>query len=168
MRYSLLMTATSLVSLGIAAITVSPVRALTCPDGFDAGSISANQIERSNPCGDHQSGTPDSDRAEAEAADPSQGANLDADCKLEAGENLNSDNCGIVGYIVTITNILSAAVGIVIVIMIAVGGMQYSMARDDPQAVTAAKGRIQNAILALIIYLFGFALLQYIVPGGLF
>jgi cytochrome bd-type quinol oxidase subunit 2 len=75
-------------------------------------------------------------------------------------------NCGIVAYLVTFINVLSAIVGVVIVIMITIGGIQYSAARDNPQAAAAAKGKITNAILALILYLFTFAFLQWIVPGG--
>lgn len=91
---------------------------------------------------------------------------LDADCKVE-GE-LNKTNCGIVAYIVNFTRLLTAVVGIVVVIMIAVGGIQYTTARDDPQQVSAAKTRIRNAILALVFYLFSFAFLQWLVPGGIF
>jgi predicted small integral membrane protein len=90
---------------------------------------------------------------------------LDADCKET---ELDKENCGIVGYIVTFTNALAILVGIVIVIMIAVGGIQYTTARDDPQQVSAAKNRIRNAILALVFYLFTFAFLQWLVPGGVF
>jgi len=104
-------------------------------------------------------------------ASPTQGSKLDADCNKDTngnGTSLDKKDCGIVGYVITFTNLLSAMVGIIIVIMISVGGVQYTMARDDPQAVAAAKTRIQNAILALVFYLFAFALLQWLVPGGVF
>lgn len=81
--------------------------------------------------------------------------------------NLSSDNCVIVDYLVTFTRVLSGIVGIVIVIMIAVGGIQYSAARDNPQAVVAARGRIINALVALVLYLFSFAILQWLIPGGI-
>lgn len=106
-------------------------------------------------------------RISSSSADPSRGANLEADCQVGQGQALTKDNCGIIGYIITFINILSGLVGVVIVIMIAVGGIQYTTARDDPQAVAAAKVRIRNAILALVFYLFGFAFLQWLVPGGL-
>lgn len=95
-------------------------------------------------------------------------ANLQADCKTKDGEALDKSNCGIVGYIVGFTKLLSALVGIVIVIMIAVGGVQYTTARDDPNAVSAAKTRIRNAILSLVFYIFSVAFLNYLIPGGLF
>lgn len=96
---------------------------------------------------------------------PSTANNLQADC---SDPNPDQSNCGIVGYLVTFINVLSALVGIIIVIMIAIGGIQYSTARDNPQGTAAAKGRILNAILALIFYLFAFSILQWLVPGGIF
>lgn len=84
------------------------------------------------------------------------------------GAPLTKDNCTIVKYIITFINALSAIVGIVVVIMIVVGGIQYSASRDNPQATAAAKGRIVNAVIALVFFLFAFAFLQWIVPGGAF
>ncbi len=77
-------------------------------------------------------------------------------------------NCGIIRYLTDFVNILTALVGIVVVIMIVVGGIQYSAARDNPQAVQAARTKIINAMLALAAYIFTSAFLQWIVPGGLF
>lgn len=93
---------------------------------------------------------------------------LEADCKPADGAALTKDNCKIVDRLIQIINILSAFVGIIIVIMIVVGGIQYSASRDNPQATAAAKGRVFNAILALVLYLFLYAFLQWIVPGGVF
>lgn len=92
---------------------------------------------------------------------------FEADCKDENG-NLNSSNCGIIRWIQLIINALSGVVGVTIVIMIIVGGIQYSAAGDDPQKVTAAKSKITNALLALFLFIFMFALLQWLVPGGIF
>lgn len=77
-----------------------------------------------------------------------------------------NDDCLILKYLLGAINVLSALVGIVIVIMIAVGGLQYSASRDNPQATQAAKEKIRNAILALLAYMFMYAFLQYIIPGG--
>lgn len=77
------------------------------------------------------------------------------------------DNCQIVKYLVIFINVLTAIAGLVVVLMIIVGGIQYSAARDNPQAVQAAKGKITNALLGLIAYIFTSAFLQWIVPGGI-
>lgn len=94
--------------------------------------------------------------------------NLTADCDPENGEQLNSSNCAIYGYLLTFINVLSGIVGIVVVLMIITGGIQYASSADDPQKVTAAKKRIFNAIFAIVAYIFLYAFLQWIVPGGVF
>lgn len=74
----------------------------------------------------------------------------------------------IVKDIQTIVNFLSIGVGIVVVSMIIVGGIQYSIAGDNPQAVTAAKKRVTNALVALVAFIFSFAFVQWLIPGGIF
>lgn len=78
------------------------------------------------------------------------------------------NHCGILDLLQIVTNTLSAVVGITIVIMIIVAGIQYSSAEDNPQKVQAARTRIVNAIIALIVFIFMFAILQYLIPGGIF
>lgn len=91
------------------------------------------------------------------------------DCEGENSDgNINPDNCEILRYLATFINVLSALVGVIIVIMIAIGGIQYTTARDNPQMVVAARARIYNAILALVIFLFSYAFLQWLIPGGVF
>lgn len=90
---------------------------------------------------------------------------------LKSGEN---DSCGtgdsncIVKDILIFINVLSVGVGVVVVIMIIWGGIQYTASRANPQSVQAAKSRIINALFALVAYLFIYAFLQWIVPGGIF
>lgn len=68
----------------------------------------------------------------------------------------------------TIVNFLSAGVAIIVVAVIVVGGIQYVIAGDNPQAVSAAKQRILNALIALLAFLFMYAFLQWLIPGGVF
>lgn len=86
--------------------------------------------------------------------------------KNDCQDGLDEGNCGITRWLIVVINILSAAAGLIITIVIIVGGIQYTTAKDDPQAVAAAKGRITNAILALAVYIFFYAFLQWLVPGG--
>jgi hypothetical protein len=76
------------------------------------------------------------------------------------------DHCGILDYLTLFIKFLSGLVGVIVVAMITVGGIQYTASADDPNAVNAAKKRIFNAIMALAIYFFIFAILQYLIPGG--
>jgi|GEM_PF-2115973 len=70
-------------------------------------------------------------------------------------------------YINPLIRFLSAGVGVVITLMIIIAGIQYSSAGSDPQKVAASKRKITNAIVALILYLLLFAILNWLVPGGL-
>ncbi len=73
----------------------------------------------------------------------------------------------ILAYLVAILRFLTYGVGVVVIMMIIVGGIQYSAAGGNAQAVGAAKARILNAVIALILYIFAFAILNFVVPGGL-
>jgi len=90
---------------------------------------------------------------------------LNAVCSVEG--DLDTDNCKFLAFLVGAVKALSAVVGVVVVITIVVGGIQYSTARNNPQAVASAKKKIFMAVLALVIYLFGFAFLNWLVPGGI-
>lgn len=65
-------------------------------------------------------------------------------------------------------NFLAALVGVVVVGTIILGGIQYTMAGDNPSALGAAKQRIINGLIALLAFLFMYAFLQWLVPGGAF
>lgn len=82
--------------------------------------------------------------------------------------NLNQNNCGIIYYLKMFINVLSAMVGIVVIGVIIVGGIQYATSAGDPGAAAAAKKRIINALIALVMFFLTYAFLQWVVPGGLF
>ena len=50
--------------------------------------------------------------------------------------------------------------------MIISGGIQYITAGGVPQRLDAARSRIVNAIIALVIFLFLYVILQWFLPGG--
>lgn len=78
-------------------------------------------------------------------------------------------SCDLVGrYINPAIKLLTILVGVVAVISIIFGGIQYSTSGGDPSKVAAAKGRLMKTIIALISYAFLYAFLQFLVPGGLF
>lgn len=86
----------------------------------------------------------------------------------KAGLQKCLDTNPIVTDLNVIVNFLSAGVGIVVIATIIIGGIQYSLAGDKAEAVTKAKTRITNGLLALVIYILIFGFLQWVVPGGLF
>ena len=70
-------------------------------------------------------------------------------------------------YLTPFIKFLSASVGIIVVISIIIGAIQYSSAGGEAQKVAAARNRIKNAILALIVFLFLYAILQWVMPSGI-
>lgn len=85
-----------------------------------------------------------------------------------AGTENSAKTCFVAKYINPVVSLLSALVGVVVVISIIAGGLQYSSAGSDPNKVGAAKKRIANAVIALIGFIFLFALMQWLIPGGMF
>ena len=80
----------------------------------------------------------------------------------------NRDCGGIITKIINpFINLMTALVGVIVAISLVAAGITYSAAGGDPGKVSAAKKRITGSIIALIAYLFTFALLQWLVPGGL-
>jgi len=65
-----------------------------------------------------------------------------------------------------IIRFLSYGVGLVVVGSIIVGGIQYSSSRGDPQATARAIERIRSTLIALIIFIFAFPILNYLIPAG--
>ena len=62
--------------------------------------------------------------------------------------------------------LLAAAVGVIAVIMLIIGGIQYSSSNGNPQAVSAAKKKIIDVLTGLAAFIFLYAFLQWLIPGG--
>jgi|GEM_PF-3141563 len=63
---------------------------------------------------------------------------------------------------------LSAGVGLIVIGSIVVAGIQYTTSRGDPQQTAAAIKRISNSLIGLLLYVFMFAIANFLVPGGMF
>lgn len=89
--------------------------------------------------------------------------------KGECAADLDPDKkCDVIAlYLNPIINAMTAFFVLIVVGAIIIGGIQYSASADQPQAAAAAKGRIINAIIALVGFIFLWAFLQWVVPGGL-
>ena len=80
----------------------------------------------------------------------------------------NSYHNGIEDLIFAIIRFLSDGVGLVIVMSVIIGGIQYITARGDPNATGAAIKRLTSALTALLIFIFAYAILNYVIPDGFF
>ncbi|HET9174246.1 MAG TPA: hypothetical protein VFN56_03115 [Candidatus Saccharimonadales bacterium] len=65
-----------------------------------------------------------------------------------------------------IIRFLSYGVGFIVVASIIVAGIQYTTSQGDPQAAAAAEKRIKSTVSALLIYIFAYAILNYVIPQG--
>lgn len=69
-------------------------------------------------------------------------------------------------YINPIVTLLTVSIGVIAAISLVVAGIQYGSAGNDPGKVQKAKHRMGQTLLGVLAYLFLFAFLNYIVPGG--
>lgn len=81
--------------------------------------------------------------------------------------DLSSSNCGIIKMIITITNIVAGIAALVIVGTLIWGGILYSSAGADPGKVQAAKSKLIAGMTALLLLVFGYAIVQWLTPGGI-
>ncbi len=66
-----------------------------------------------------------------------------------------------------IIRFLTNGVGIVIVASLVVAGIQYTSSKGEPNETAKAIKRIQSNVVALLMFIFAYAMLNYIIPGGL-
>lgn len=119
-------------------------------------------------------------------SDPKLGADRIASCQCDGTPNLTGavlkscqsckdpnqqkgclQNNPITKRINQIINVLSGLVAVVVTASIIIGGIQYAISGESANQVQAAKKRMVNSAIALIIFILTFALLQWLIPGGL-
>lgn len=85
----------------------------------------------------------------------------------QCADGLNRKDCGIVDITVRIINFLSALATLAIIGSIMIAGYQYMTAQDNAAQVQQAKTRIYWALTALLLFVFMYAILNFLVPGGI-
>jgi hypothetical protein len=81
----------------------------------------------------------------------------------DTSNTLGADS--ITDMVFAIIKLLSDGVGLVIIASLTVAGIQFTSSRGDPQSTATAIKRIQSNVLALFIFFFAYAVLNYLVPG---
>jgi hypothetical protein len=66
-----------------------------------------------------------------------------------------------------IIHFLSDGVGLVVVASLIWAGIQYTTSAGDPQATATAVKRIRSNVVSLFLYIFAYAILNYVVPGAI-
>jgi hypothetical protein len=84
-----------------------------------------------------------------------------------ASPNCTTRHCDLIStYVNPAINLFSVMFGLIAVISIILGGIQYSASEGDPQKASKAKNRIVNTIFAIFAYALLYGFLQFLVPGG--
>ena len=89
-------------------------------------------------------------------------------CTQEGGDGAPIEETGIWGILLIVINILTAGVAIVAVGGIVFASIQYSSAGGNPEQVKKAMTTITNIVIGILAYALMFAVLNFVVPGGLF
>lgn len=80
----------------------------------------------------------------------------------------SGDDNQILNVLGTILNWLAVGVSVAVLIGIVYGAVMYASAGGNEAQTKKAIGIIRNAIIALILYFAMWAILQYLIPGGVF
>lgn len=88
--------------------------------------------------------------------------------KCNADNSGGIETNGVWALLLMAINILTAGIGIAAVGGIIYGSIMYTSAGDNDGQVKQAKEIIRNVIVGIILYVAMYALLQFIVPGGVF
>jgi hypothetical protein len=108
------------------------------------------------------------------------GAAFNGDCNdghgVKVGVKISASDNGCVGdantnpiyfYLRNIIRFAAGLFGLGVTLMIIVAGIQYITSTGNPQGVTSAKNRLANAVISIILFLLMFAILNFLIPGGI-
>lgn len=71
------------------------------------------------------------------------------------------------GILKLILNILVYGIGVAAVVGVVVAGIMYLTARDSEAQVAAAKKRLYEVVIGLVLWVAMWSLLNWLIPGGL-
>ena len=89
--------------------------------------------------------------------DPSVTTSIDFGCSGKGNPILD--------ILFAITRFVSGGVGLIIIGSLIYAGIQYTSSRGDPNETAKAIHRIQANVIALLLFIFAFAIINYVVPG---
>ena len=88
---------------------------------------------------------------------------------IDAQDGVNAVNPGaetdLNGLIATIINLVFGSIGIIAVIMIIIGGINYATSQGDTNKVQKAKNTILYGVIGLVVVLLSFAIVTFVLNG---
>lgn len=79
-----------------------------------------------------------------------------------------SNHSAVVDLLFAVIRFLTDGIGLVIIMSLIIAGIQYTTSQGDPSAIKHATERIHSAATALALFIFAYAILNYIIPNGFF
>ena len=89
-------------------------------------------------------------------------------CSDNSSPKVDIANTGVWGILLIAINILTAGIGVVALGGIVFASIMYISAGGNPEQTKKAMGIISNIVIGVIAYAGMYALLNFLVPGGLF
>ena len=83
---------------------------------------------------------------------------------IQTGNDASGDN-GLMGIVNTIINVALGVIGLIAVVMIILGGVQYTTSSGDAAKVKKAKDTIMYGIIGLVVALLAFAIVNFVLKG---
>lgn len=93
-----------------------------------------------------------------------------SDCPHKITNVLSCQSTGdgsIWNILAAIINFLAIGVGVAVVLGIVFGGFLYASAGGSAEQTKRGIGYIRNALIALLLFIFMYAIINFIIPGGL-
>jgi hypothetical protein len=88
---------------------------------------------------------------------------------VESGDKcVGDEDNAIIEYSKGIIKFLSGAVGLVVVLMLVISGVQYVTSQGNSDQVKNAKNRLTNAVVGLILFIMMYGILEVLIPGRIF
>lgn len=75
---------------------------------------------------------------------------------------------GITYLLTIVVQILTGLVAVLAVASLIYAGVQYASAGDSQEKIRAAKDRITQTVIGILLYMFMYVILEFLIPGGVF
>lgn len=157
----------------LVALSLSPAVALACPAGEsystpDKTCVPDSSGPTTNGCGPGYIYSLQDKRCVPDSVSPTPAPSNGSSSEDQAVK-CTGGRCDLVKkYITPTITVLAAIFGTVAAISIILGGINFTTSEGDPQKAARAKSRITNTIIATVAFLFLYAFLQFLIPGGIF
>lgn len=158
----------SAVAVFMTVIMAAPTFAAACTAGAQTGEFEGLYLGTS-------SSAPSSHPVKCSAATMTVGSTkysiygeTSADCAKAASLAANPDGCsarGLNSTVQLIINLIIFAIGLIAVVMVILGGIQYSTSQGDAGKVKKAKDTIMYGIIGLVVAILAFAIVNFVLSS---